>query len=283
LKYLLGYKNYGRLFYWGFDLFQIQLKIFYGEKCKLCLEKFNGAHFFSCKFLANLQKSPNTNKSFLSKLCLWRVWWKYYNVFDYKRLSNHSIIKWSSNLRVAIHRTLNVKISKITKKKLNKTIEKNSFLKLYNPLDWNIFTDGSLDSTDPLNIKCGFGWVIFYKDLMIDYVAVSLKGCTSIFWAETLAILSAICWSNTYLKDHLLSVKLWSDSKSAIDFLNNNNNNPILEWLKYHKLDLVQIKKVPSHVNILGNELADYLAKNSHDIKLINTSKFIQNFKLKVK
>ncbi|PRD34434.1 UNVERIFIED_CONTAM: hypothetical protein NCL1_14626 [Trichonephila clavipes] len=135
-----------------------------------------------------------------------------------------------------------------------------------------IYTDGSRNE----HSHSGSGINIKSQNYSSQIKLRNSDGC-SFFRSELIAI-------DTGLKEALSvpgsnSIWILSDSRSAIQLLSNwhkvsdNTGVAILEKLKHLSSSLeIYLQRVPSHVNIVGNEIADSLAKDGAAQHTINSA-----------
>ena len=130
--------------------------------------------------------------------------------------------------------------------------------------EYKIYTDGSKTSE-------GVGFAVVADD-SCDFA--KLSSSASIYTAELTAIIDAM---NMVYHTNQKSFVIYSDSKSAMESLNNyNSSHPLVqkaqEWLFQiscrHKS--VSFCWVPAHVGIPGNERADRKAKIGCNQREIN-------------
>ena len=119
-----------------------------------------------------------------------------------------------------------------------------------------IYTDGSKSDA-------GVGYGVVFPD---HNICGALPSAASIFTAELFSILTVVKKLLSYEGN---SFTVFSDSRSALQALSSFNPiHPlvleILEWLflLQHKQKVVRFCWVPAHVGVVGNELADQLAKS---------------------
>lgn len=119
----------------------------------------------------------------------------------------------------------------------------------------HIYTDGS-------KMEEGVGCGIHSND---SNTSICLPPHLSIFSAEAYAILNALENGTSNL------TVIFSDSKSVLEaIVNNNSNHPWIRTIKNilrEKRGSAELCWVPAHVNILGNENADKLAKQGATLK----------------
>ena len=133
---------------------------------------------------------------------------------------------------------------------------------------WCIYTDGS-----KMNENVGLGWVITLGDEMLSYGYKNLPTHASVYEAEVLAVQCATedliqniipkatvdIKTITYLVDNQATLYTINKTKLVgqlrVDLINCLNN------LKYTHKITPKFKWVKSHVGIVGNELADEMAK----------------------
>lgn len=119
----------------------------------------------------------------------------------------------------------------------------------------SIFTDASKSKT-----SCGIGIYITHSKHRYSY---KLDNETCITTAELIALETALTFID---KNQILSAVIYTDSKSACQMIEaglHSNRIPNLLYqiiIKANKWQTL-IQWIPSHVNILGNEIADELAK----------------------
>ncbi|GFT32754.1 RNase H domain-containing protein [Trichonephila clavipes] len=90
----------------------------------------------------------------------------------------------------------------------------------------------------------------------------------SVFRSELVEILERLCVNTIELLPQLRDIWIFSDSRSAIQHLANWHNvrdctgTDILKILKRFSISRqIHFQRIPSHVNIAGNEIADSLAR----------------------
>jgi len=129
-----------------------------------------------------------------------------------------------------------------------------------------IWTDGSV--LDNNNCSCSIIISFNNKELTIQY---KIQG--NITFGETTAICIALLCTN--LLNLQLPIYLFTDSQNSYNNIFNKispktHNPTILNYIKkqfiFHNFNLI---KIPSHCNIIGNDIADNLANSGH--QLINT------------
>ena len=140
--------------------------------------------------------------------------------------------------------------------------------------EYEIYTDGSRSSE-------GVGFAVVADDF---YDSAKLSTSASIYTAELTVIINAM---NVVCHTNQKSFVIYSDSKSALESLNNYNlSHPLVqkaqEWLFWiscqHKS--VSFCWVPAHVGIPGNERADRKAKIACNQREINV-KAVPHFDMK--
>ncbi|KAL0861624.1 hypothetical protein ABMA27_002064 [Loxostege sticticalis] len=132
------------------------------------------------------------------------------------------------------------------------------------------FTDYRFLYTDGSKTESAVSFAIFDR-LLNSGIGYKINSNTSIFTAEAVAILAAL--KHIKLKNN--GHHKWlivSDSMSVLESMRNNkfnaNTNYLISLIKESWLDLLTIHNVkvkfmwvPSHVGVLGNERADFLAR----------------------
>ena len=132
----------------------------------------------------------------------------------------------------------------------------------------SIYTDGS-----KLNGCVGAAFVVRERNSIVKTKKLKLERYCSVFQAELIAIENALDY--VWKRNRSISnVKIFTDSEAAIRSIENRkNNNPIVH--KIHTLlrniEMERIKLrfvwIRAHNGIIGNELADALAKEATTLK----------------
>ena len=133
-----------------------------------------------------------------------------------------------------------------------------------------IFTDGSRmeDETNKNKKNVGFGWAAFTGGKEVATRAEPLGEMSSVPLAELEAIRDALTWVGQHSEYHNLKIRIVSDSMSTLQSLNRRLQNTEL-YLCTKTMAAELIKKgiklslhwTKAHVDTLGNEAADKLAK----------------------
>ena len=160
--------------------------------------------------------------------------------------------------------TCNTELSKLPKLTTSPFIYRANFLELLNRRYRNFtafYTDGSKSSD-------GVGSAAI-SDLLPCIASLPVEA--SIFTAELHAIqmvvdsIDRLGAQSRQQKNYVI----FTDSKSSLEALHNQNNHPVIRYIM-HKLGLlkqrgycIELCWVPSHVNIEGNEKADRSAKEA--------------------
>lgn len=143
---------------------------------------------------------------------------------------------------------------------LTKETQKQKTTKMPIPKD-GLYTDGS-----KTNDGVGAAWVRLKSESAQASWSATLQKHNTIFQAEALALKAAI---QEAIQFNEFPIKIYSDSNSVLESLKNHKerNKEIQEiqilmnnLIKEEKL---QLSWIPAHTNILGNELADQLAKRA--------------------
>lgn len=130
------------------------------------------------------------------------------------------------------------------------------------PLHLRIFTDGSKDLSG-----VGASFCVFEKNVLTQSWKGSMSRNNSVFQAELYAIYKAIEW--LIRKKKSITVIIYTDSKSSLDILKRHQtSNGMAHKIKSKLIgsdsDLcVHLSWVRAHTGVLGNELADSLAKEA--------------------
>ena len=123
-----------------------------------------------------------------------------------------------------------------------------------------IYTDGSLIKQQVSN-KTGSGIFISQNNCTINQMALTLDCNSTVFQCEMFAILKAAEWLNTNIEHE--TVYILSDSQAALAALQKEYTksslvlNTIGELNKASYTNNINLIKVPAHIGIAGNELAD--------------------------
>lgn len=129
----------------------------------------------------------------------------------------------------------------------------------------SIFTDGSRNNNETV----GMG---IYIPRLNKQISFRLKDNTSIYTAELTAIKLAIQWITQNKANSRDNYVIYTDSLSSVLTLSNISTTPAdtltreLIYLRKKLIDLnihVSICWIPSHIGILGNSMADNLAKTA--------------------
>jgi ribonuclease HI len=159
------------------------------------------------------------------------------------------------------------------------------------PDDWiHIYTDGSATKA---TVKAGFGVLVHHPDGTSEELYGPCGEYCNNYEAEITAIETAVYHLNTMF-DIIPSKKkntvIFTDSKSALQALKNNNNKPectqlikdINNLINTHNIKLV-MQWIPGHSNIPGNDRADTLAKRGSNQTQIHTSTSLETTKQIIK
>ena len=132
----------------------------------------------------------------------------------------------------------------------------------------NIYTDGSKTKT-----YVGAGYSIMRGNQVILEGKQRLPDEATVFQAELMAIKMAMFDLAGYLENNDRYIKLFSDSRSAIQALNSNTVSSQLVRDTVNAINLVggkvnrlEISWIKAHVGHLGNERADQLAREAAEL-----------------
>ena len=167
--------------------------------------------------------------------------------------------------------SIDTSLTTLFKKGDNQSIIKNITNKFINsataPI--KIYTDGSKDQEKNIT---GAGVSVFHNNKEIKQCKIKLDGRHSIFTCELFAIKTAITWIHSCkLKDQ--TIDIYTDSLSslqALEAINNKNRQELIidiyrtnSIIKKLYNTQINLKWIPSHVGVTGNEAADKLAKEA--------------------
>ena len=112
---------------------------------------------------------------------------------------------------------------------------------------------------------------------------IRLCNSSSIYAAELTAIKEVFCWISENENQELKHFAIFSDSLSVLmsfrNSLSSSRPNLLQETLRTFnkiKISKVHLIWIPSHVNILGNEKVDALAKQSLSLPIINSTSYLE-------
>lgn len=160
-----------------------------------------------------------------------------------------------SNNRITIRNN----IKEIKKKNINTNTQKQIVLDLidnYYKNCYQIYTDGSISNT---LVGCGF----YDAQEKISYSSKLRTGYT-ILSAEIVAIINAVNYAKNKNIDN---IAILTDSKNACTLLlkpmETDNSLIVKLWNEIQQTDFskIYIQWIPGHINIIGNDRADYAAK----------------------
>jgi ribonuclease HI len=251
----------GRWGAWLLDCLAVNLKVAYRTTCGLCGDLIGSDHFRTCNFHSRIVSLVGLiDEGKMSKRCMsWIIWWKAFCAKKYgKSFSDENILGLWSWFEKNLKRRIKWRIKKKeVKMNIKKRIACSNYYLKFNdyPAGENevfVFSDGSLRKND----EAGAGVAILpFKKEETELFSYKISGWGK-WWTEVIALKAAIEMAKK-LKQEGKVVRVFSDSEVAIN-----------RWKKskipFQESDWeVNITKVPSHVGIVGNELADIMAGNT--------------------
>lgn len=141
--------------------------------------------------------------------------------------------------------------------------------------EWHIYTDGSKAGN-----LTGAGFCVYHNDRESFRHSYQLGSLPTVYQCELFALHMASCWASNNIPQHT-KITFFSDSQAAIRAISSTNITSVMvldttnQLNKLATRNTVEIRWIPGHKGVQGNETADEMARKGSAAQPIGPEPFL--------
>ncbi|KAL5247005.1 hypothetical protein ACHWQZ_G019016 [Mnemiopsis leidyi] len=141
--------------------------------------------------------------------------------------------------------------------------------------EWHIYTDGSKAGN-----LTGAGFCVYHNDRESFRHSYQLGSLPTVYQCELFALHMASCWASNNIPQHT-KITFFSDSQAAIRAISSTNITSVMvldttnQLNKLATRNTVEIRWIPGHKGVQGNETADEMARKGSAAQPIEPEPFL--------